>query len=570
MQSDGLIIALEEEIGNPELFTGRKAELTELLEWADLVKRKLGGSRVILARKRRGKTALVQRFFNILYTRGDPKLIPIYFKVPDTPTQFEAYSASYLFNLVRQYLAHKLRRPEIIQQKRSWEQLKGLAADDKTLSDQIEGTLEHLSESPFLGWESVREFAHSLASLKDERIIQIIDEFQFLDAAIVHEGKPIHLASGYQSTGSSKNSPQIITGSYIGWLDRIVKKMVGRFSPFRLGSLAPDEALATVFTYARLYQREVTPDQAAYLAELCHNDPYYIARIVASHCPERGPFTEETARKVMAYETDIETGEIAGMWSEYIQTAIDRVNDRFAKQIILYLAKHGDRDFTRDEIHRNLSLDLTDRELEEKLDKLVRSDIIARGSSMFRYRGLGDPIFEVVFRRLYAEEIEGIGQADLEAEFEKRFAALKGQLANAKGLAAEEKVRYYLLLAGRDERCLSDLCLGVDEETRLGPFSKIEKRSAHPDQNLRVEIDLFAEAESEDHPDLAVEVKDWARPIGTAEIDAFIAKKEALAPRMQRPARFILYSERGFRADQVTRLAEHGILACDADHLSAR
>ncbi|MDJ0837126.1 MAG: hypothetical protein QNK37_11460, partial [Acidobacteriota bacterium] len=58
--------ALREEIGMPELFTGRHEDLTYFLNWAAEAKRMLSQSHVILARKRRGKTALVQRLFNIL------------------------------------------------------------------------------------------------------------------------------------------------------------------------------------------------------------------------------------------------------------------------------------------------------------------------------------------------------------------------------------------------------------------------------------------------------------------------------------------------------------------------
>ena len=58
----------------------------------------------------------------------------------------------------------------------------------------------------------------------DVKIIQIIDEFQYLNeyfyrdeaCTVKHE-----LAVFYQKTASSRVSPQIITGSYIGWLTRI-------------------------------------------------------------------------------------------------------------------------------------------------------------------------------------------------------------------------------------------------------------------------------------------------------------------------------------------------------------
>ncbi len=47
---------------------------------------------------------------------------------------------------------------------------------------------------------------------------------------------------------------------------------------------------------------------------------------------------------------------------------------------------------------------MSDQELEGRLHKLVKADILAEGSSNFRYRG--DRIFAMVFRRIYGEEIE--------------------------------------------------------------------------------------------------------------------------------------------------------------------
>jgi len=40
------------------------------------------------------------------------------------------------------------------------------------------------------------------------------------------------------------------------------------------------------------------------------------------------------------------------------------------------------------------------------LIKLVKTDIISKGSTIFRYKGLGDEIFKIVFRKLYEKEIE--------------------------------------------------------------------------------------------------------------------------------------------------------------------
>ncbi len=62
---------LAEEIGDPDLFVGREKEMTRLLKWAAGTKQRLSKSMGILSRRKKGKTALLQRFFNILYTRND-------------------------------------------------------------------------------------------------------------------------------------------------------------------------------------------------------------------------------------------------------------------------------------------------------------------------------------------------------------------------------------------------------------------------------------------------------------------------------------------------------------------
>jgi len=59
--------ALEERIGNPELFTGRKEELTYFLKWINDIKERKSQSTALLARRKMGKTALMERLFNIIY-----------------------------------------------------------------------------------------------------------------------------------------------------------------------------------------------------------------------------------------------------------------------------------------------------------------------------------------------------------------------------------------------------------------------------------------------------------------------------------------------------------------------
>jgi hypothetical protein len=57
---------LPERSGNPDLLTGRKKEFHEYHRWISEIPGMLSRSRVILARRKTGKTACVQRIFNQL------------------------------------------------------------------------------------------------------------------------------------------------------------------------------------------------------------------------------------------------------------------------------------------------------------------------------------------------------------------------------------------------------------------------------------------------------------------------------------------------------------------------
>ena len=180
-----LIFALDEEIGHPDLFTGRKKELAYFLDWCKGVENKLSQSTAILARRKRGKTALIQRLYNILWTANNPKAIPFFFRPAEINTPLLAFSSIFYSSLILQYFAFKLRNPTLVDTTSSIQRLKVLAENDPIISRDIE-TFENIyqSDDAVKTWEYVRHAGHRISQLKDERIIQIIDEFQYLDEYI--------------------------------------------------------------------------------------------------------------------------------------------------------------------------------------------------------------------------------------------------------------------------------------------------------------------------------------------------------------------------------------------------
>ncbi len=61
---------LSERIGDPDLLVGREKEFRLLDQWLARMPKRLGKSRVILARRKSGKTAIVQRIFNKLWSEN--------------------------------------------------------------------------------------------------------------------------------------------------------------------------------------------------------------------------------------------------------------------------------------------------------------------------------------------------------------------------------------------------------------------------------------------------------------------------------------------------------------------
>ncbi|MDJ0837685.1 MAG: hypothetical protein QNK37_14310 [Acidobacteriota bacterium] len=566
-------LVLEEEIGNPHFFVGRKQELDFFLAWADRTKQKMSKSIAVLARRRKGKTALLQRLFNIIYTRNDPQIIPFYFRVPEGKSTLLKFSDLFYRRLLSSYFGFKTRNPKFINNSLEMPELKELAVGDDIILKDIQSMEYQMGkENQEACWYHARYAGERISILKDERIIQILDEFQYLDKFTyysVDSTEPMRLTGFYQHIGSSKISPQIIAGSYIGWLSRIIDKMVDRYRSYYLESLNEEDALAAVYNYARIYKQPVTDESAVWLAEACDRDPYAISLMFESEAHPKDLTSIEGVRKVLDYETDIPKGQMAKLWFEYLATVIERTNDVNAKRIVLYLAKYGTEERNREQITQDLGLELTDRELDNLMQKLVAADILAQGKTRWAFHGLGDPVFEMVFRKAYEPEIARVDlsvvRKNLAAELDQRtkdLASEKGRVARYKGLVAEYRLRHHLTMAGQKRRRLGDLARHADEpDRRLAPFATVQKHSFHPDDEQIIEVDLYAQ--SPEGPDLVIEVKDWAGKVNKDQVLAFIDTKKQLQAGLSGNTLYLFYSEQPIAEVNIERLKEADILYAD-------
>jgi len=94
--------ALEERIGNPQLFCGRKQQMELLLNWVNMIPRKTAKSRALLGRRKCGKSAIMQRLFNILWVQNGA-VIPFYFEVQDYRQWLLEFSDLYYRTFLSQF-----------------------------------------------------------------------------------------------------------------------------------------------------------------------------------------------------------------------------------------------------------------------------------------------------------------------------------------------------------------------------------------------------------------------------------------------------------------------------------
>jgi hypothetical protein len=73
----------------------------------------------------------------------------------------------------------------------------------------------------------------------------------------------------------------------------------------------------------------------------------YISALFRSKYPDKDLTSEEGVRKTLEFETLHRDGIIRGTWLEYISSAFPRVNEKYAKDIVLYISKHRDRSVPR-------------------------------------------------------------------------------------------------------------------------------------------------------------------------------------------------------------------------------
>jgi hypothetical protein len=452
--------ALKERIGKPELFTGRKKELDYFLKWINDIKDEKSQSTAILARRKMGKTAILERLFNITFYKNDG-VIPFYYDIKENDIWLVDFCRDFFLTFIYQYIAFKSRKSDYLapEGKNNFEKARTAAVNEGLdyltgIIDSVEYAVVHEQIDSL--WETVRTAPHTMAVRRKEFIVQMIDEFQFMNAMIYWDRRKKNLAKnlagGYLSTAESKIAPLLASFNrapaprgWVGWLMNQLKSMLPtRFYYEYLENMPENEAVEMVYKFSRYFDVPITQETAYLMTEIAEGSPFYISSLIRSRYRAKDLTTVNGLTDTLEFETLDNRGNIKTTWMEYITSAFKKVNGKNAKNIVLYLCQHRAREVTRQELLEKLTLDWDDTKLEEKLEALVRGDIITQGPTHFDYRGVQDNIFDKVFRGVYEKEIREFDVRMIRKEYseelgklEKQYNKLKGKLNYQQGLFVE-------------------------------------------------------------------------------------------------------------------------------------
>src|SRR6056297_3270514 len=549
---DNIEYALPEKIGNPELFVGRKEEFDFFLgDWYMNLEGNFPQNQAILSRRKKGKSSFMQRLFNILWSAGgekkpgDLQVIPFYYSIKDSDQSLRNFALDFFTSFVKQYVSYKGRNKEDIRGIFTFEELSEIIKDKEL--EKIYRSMEiKIAKDDWAGmWDVASETPAVIGQLKGEKIIQIIDEFQYINEFIYNkDGEKLNRLSGaYMHVSEMREAPLIVSGSEVHWLLRIVGSLTGRFQTYPLENLPEDEAKEAIERYASFTRTTIDKEAKEKIWQLTRGDPLYIKALFLSRFNRSKDYTIDD-NIIQVYEKEIQQGEIYGTWMEYMYKTFNSVNKVNSKRIMLYLFQEGE-ERTRVQIKKALNLPFSDEELENKLEALIKGDLISHGQSHFDYKITTDKTYELFFRNIYQKEINHF-VPDITKEIKRAM----GKDNYMKGKYQEFLIKEKL----KKPFNLKDLCEPEINE-HITP-KEIKEREIRKIGLKQYEIDLMIKCANK--REIWIDVKSTKNRYGKNEQKRWLSIVNQVKENDDHVL-FMVYSQNGFTKGTKETLIENGI-----------
>ncbi|MDM8522929.1 hypothetical protein QUF80_06105 [Desulfococcaceae bacterium HSG8] len=118
---------------------GREKEFRLLGQWLDLIPKRLGKSRVLLGRRKSGKTAIVQRIFNRLWSENR-NIIPFYFSIREKKIWYPEFAIEYYRAFASQYISFLERDERMVRNPLSLDKIReyGISKSPDILAEDVD------------------------------------------------------------------------------------------------------------------------------------------------------------------------------------------------------------------------------------------------------------------------------------------------------------------------------------------------------------------------------------------------------------------------------------------------
>jgi hypothetical protein len=423
---EGIEFAIEERVGEPENFIGRIKELEFLYNWAGNIRKKISRSIAFLGRRKIGKSLILERLYNIIYSEKKG-LIPFYYEFTEGTRSGKEFYHDFLTRFYMQVVGYYMRDTLLIRNaidfkadvdvaefRKKVESIsipnKEIILNDLHRCINMLDKQKPLYEYVIAATATPRSFATTPGV--EEKVVQMIDEFQYLnmyiDAGV--EDKP---CKAYMSTAEMKVAPLIITGSLMGVVsEELMRWLPHRFDEFIVPKMDAQEAINMTMNYGKIYGHSITPEIAAYIVHVTNNVP---GRIIDMLSPKFGKtLISNDAEADQALEFEAGQGSIRKDWNEYLFLAMKAVNHVNMRRMTWFLCRHEGQWYYPRDIKNALLLELDDNKLREELELLHKYDLIEQKDG--RYGGVFDRTLKKVLMKQYGDILD-MPEKDFDAYF---------------------------------------------------------------------------------------------------------------------------------------------------------
>ncbi|KPA17981.1 hypothetical protein MHK_001796 [Candidatus Magnetomorum sp. HK-1] len=423
---EGIEFAIKERVGKSETFIGRIKELEFLYHWADNIRNEISRSIAFLGRRKIGKSLILERLYNIIYSENKG-LIPFYYEFTEGTRSGKEFYHDFLTRFYMQVVGYYMRDTFLIRKAVNFKadvdvaefrkKIESISVPNKELIlNDLNSCINMLKkEKPLYEYviaatATPRSFATTPGV--EEKIVQMIDEFQYLnmyiDAGV--EDKP---CKAYMSTAEMRVAPLLITGSLMGVVsEELMRWLPHRFDEFIVPKMNEQEAIYMTMNYGKIYEHSITPDIASYIVHITNNVP---GRIIDMLTPKFGKtLITNVVEADQALKYEVEVGTIKRDWNEYLMLAMKTVNHVNMRRITYFLCKHEGHWYYPRDLKNVLSLELDDNKLREELELLHKYDLIEQKDG--RYGGVFDRTLKKVLMKQHGD-ILGLPEKDFDAYF---------------------------------------------------------------------------------------------------------------------------------------------------------